>query len=248
MRDGTTLYMGDCLEIMREIPTASVDMILCDLPYERTRNKWDTALPMEKLWEQYKRIIKESGAILLFADGLFMARLMLAEPKLWRYNIVWDKILKGGFLNANKMPLRQHEEICVFYKKTPTYNPQKTEGKKNHSKKTTGTDNCYGKYNIVDNSEKLGNMKHPTSIVSFQKDHPSVAVHPTQKPVRLLEYLVRTYTNEGETVLDNCMGSGGTGVACLNTGRCFIGIEKDPHYFHIAKERIDHAGESLPQV
>ena len=241
------LKCGDCLELMEEIQDGSIDMILCDLPYGTTRNKWDSIIPFDRLWGIYKRIIKENGAICLFADGFFMAMLMMSEPRMWRYNLVWDKVLPSGFLNANRMPLRRTEEICVFYKKLPTYNPQKTEGAPNHSKgrvvgvksEVSGLANHnYGEYTIVDRSEEQGCMKYPTSLLAFPKPHPSKAVHPTEKPVALLECLIKTYTNEGETVLDNCMGSGSTGVACVNTGRRFIGIESDKQYFETARDRI----------
>ena len=215
------IKLGDCLELMPELPDASVDMILCDLPYGVTKNKWDSVNPLDKLWEQYKRIAKPNTAIVLFADGMFEANLMLSNPKWWRYNLVWDKVLTSGFLNANRMPLRSHEEICVFYQKQPTYNPQKTVGEKNHSKgrpKENANEN-YGDYNFVDNSDQLGNMKHPKSILTFPKPHPSVAVHPTQKSLELCEWLIKTYTNPGDVVLDNCMGSGTTCLAAKNTGR-----------------------------
>ena len=235
------LIQGDCLELMKEIPDKSVDMILCDLPYETTRNKWDVIIPFEPLWEQYNRVIKDNGAIVLFADGLFMSNLMLSNTKLWRYNLVWDKVLTSGFLNANRMPLRQHEEICVFYKKQPTYNPQKLKGKPNHSKgkPKANANNNYGDFDFGDNKDILGDMKHPTSILRFAKPHPSIALHPTQKSAECCEWLIRTYTNEGDIVLDNCMGSGTTGVACKNLNRNFIGIELDANYFEIAKERIE---------
>ena len=153
---------------------------------------------------------------------------------------MWDKVLPSGFLNANRMPLRSHEEICIFYKKQPTYNPQKVKGKPNHSKGKPKEyeNNNYGDFDFVDNSKELGDMKHPVSILRFSKPHPSVSVHPTQKSVEICEWLIKSYTNEGELVLDNCMGSGSTGVACLNTNRNFIGIELDEKYFDIAKERI----------
>lgn len=245
--DSIKLLRGDCLELMRGIPDGSVDMILCDLPYGVTRNKWDSELALDALWPEYKRIIKPNGAICLHADGLFMAKLMLSEPRLWRYNLIWSKVHSSGFLNANRMPLRLTEEICVFYKKQPTYNPQKTEGAKSHSKgRAAGKDTAeagfayhnYGKHVIVDNSEAHGSMKYPTSLLTFQRPHPSKARHPTEKPVPLLEWLIRTYTNPGDLVLDNCMGSGSTGVACVNTGRRFIGMELDEHYFEIAQSRI----------
>lgn len=242
-----SLLQGNCLELMKSLPEKSIDLILCDLPYGRTQNRWDTVLPYSQLWDRYLWVIKDNGAILLFADGLFMAELMLSNKKMWRYNIVWDKVLTSGFLNANRMPLRSHEEIVVFYNKQPTYNPQKTIGEKNHSqgKPKTNQNNNYGEHGFVDNREELGNMKHPKSIITFSKPHPSVSQHPTQKPVDLLEYLIKTYTNEGDTVLDNCMGSGSTGVACINTGRNFIGMELDESFFRIATERITDAENRL---
>ncbi len=195
------------------------------------------------MWKQYLRICKENAAIVLFADGLFMADLMESQRKLWRYNLVWDKVLTSGFLNANRQPLRKHEEICVFYKKQPTYNPQKVLGGANHSKgkEKQNANNNYGKYGWIDNREKLGNLKHPTSIIQISKSHPSVAKHPTEKPVELCEWLIKTYTNENEIVLDSCMGSGSTCIAAINTNRKYVGIELDDHYFSIASERInDH--------
>ena len=244
------LLHGDCLELMQEIPSASVDMILCDLPYQRTRNKWDVIIPFEPLWKQYRRIIKPNGAIVLFADGMFMADLMASNPSMWRYNLVWDKVLTSGFLNANKMPLRQHEEICVFYKKPPTYHPQKSKGAKSHSKgsKRDYENHNYGSYDFVDNADLHGDLKFPTSIIKYQKPHPSKALHPTEKPVALCEYLINTYTDPDEIVLDNCMGSGPTGVACVNTGRRFIGMELDPKYFEIAAQRIAEAESKKEEI
>lgn len=235
------LHHGDCLDIMKEIPNQSIDMILCDLPYQRTQNRWDIMIPMDKLWEQYNRIIKENGCIALFSDGMFMAELMTSNKKMWKYNLVWNKVLPSGFLNANRMPLRIHEEICIFYKKQPVYNPQKVKGKPNHSKgKAKQCDNNnYSDYGFVDNSKELGDMKHPVSIVTFSKPHPSVAIHPTQKPVELCEWLIKSYTNEGMVVLDNCMGSGSTGIACINTNRDFIGIELNNEYFNLAKDNLN---------
>lgn len=235
-----TLYLGDCLEVMKHLPDKSVDMILCDLPYQRTQNKWDIIIPFDKLWEQYNRIIKDNGCIALFADGLFMAELMLSNTKMWKYNLVWDKVLPSGFLNANRMPLRSHEEVCIFYKKQPVYNPQKVKGNPSHSKGKPKycENNNYGDFEFVDNSKELGDMKHPVSIVRFSKPHPSISVHPTQKSVELCEWLIKSYTNEEMIVLDNCMGSGSTGVACINTNRKFIGIELNEEYFNIASERL----------
>lgn len=235
------LFQGDCLEIMKDIEDGSIDMILADLPYGRTTNRWDSILPFDSLWEQYKRIAKRTAPIVLFADGLFMADLMNSNRKDWRYNLVWDKVLPSGFLNANRMPLRGHEELCVFYKSPPIYNPQKIKGNLNHSKGKSkkNANNNYGEFGFVDNMELLGDMKHPTSIMRFSKPHPSVSLHPTEKPVSLLETLIKTYTNESDIVLDNCMGSGSTGVAAINTGRRFVGIELDESFFEIAETRIE---------
>lgn len=233
------LAQGDCLELMQSIPDASVDMILCDLPYQVTKNHWDTIIPFDKLWKQYIRIAKLNAVICLHADGMFMADLMKSQPKLWRYNLVWDKKLVSGFLNAKKMPLRRHEEICVFYRKPPVYNPQKVPGAITHSRgnldKQVANHN-YGKHHKTESD--VSGMKYPTSILEFQKPHPSVAVHPTQKPVELAEWLIATYTNPGALVVDNCMGSGTTGVAAVRLGRKFIGIEQNEEYFEIATGRV----------
>lgn len=237
------LYHDDCFKVFDRIPEKSVHMILCDMPYGTTRNKIDERLPLPDLWSQYRRIIKDNGSILLFADGFFLAELMASNRSWWRYNIVWDKVLKTGFLNAKRMPLREHEEICVFYKKQPTYNPQFTEGRPQHGKGTSYLRKCvvnnnYGKYAAVEDDRKGNTKKYPTSILTFSKPHASIAKHPTEKPVELLRYLIRTYTNEGDTVLDNCMGAGSTGIAALREGRKFIGIEKNDGYFKIARDRI----------
>jgi site-specific DNA-methyltransferase (adenine-specific) len=231
------LYKGDCLEVMQQIPDGSIDAIITDIPYGTTQCKWDSVIPFDLMWKQLNRIIKPNGAILLFAQDKFMSKLMLSD-KNHRYNIVWDKVIPSGHLNAKKMPLRSDESICVFYKKLPTYNPQKTIGKANHSKSTKeakGNKN----YNKYEQKQNTSNLKYPKSIVSFQKDHPSKMIHPTQKPVALMEYLIKTYTNENETVLDFTMGSGSTGVAAKNLNRNFIGIEQDENYFNIATDRIN---------
>ena len=238
-----TLLHGDCLELMKQVPDKSIDLILCDLPYGTTRNSWDEVIPFDKLWAQYNRIIKDNGAILLFAQGKFYVNLVSSNMKMFRYDLVWDKELVSGFLNAKRMPLRRHEQVAVFYKHLPTYNPQFTQGKPLHSKGTAYqtkelTNNNYGDFKAT-NDDRVGSTeKYPTSIIKFQKPHPSVCVHPTQKSIELLEYLIKTYTNEGDTVLDNCMGSGSTGVACKNTNREFIGMELDEKYFKVACERL----------
>lgn len=238
-----TLLQGDCLELMKDIPDKSIDLILCDLPYGTTRNSWDEVIPFDKLWAQYNRIIKDNGAILLFAQGKFYVNLVNSNMKMFRYDLMWDKELVSGFLNAKRMPLRRHEQVAVFYKHLPTYNPQFTQGKPLHSKGTAYqtkelTNNNYGDFKTTNDDRAGSTEKYPTSIMKFQKPHPSVCVHPTEKPVALLEYLVKTYTNEGDVVLDNCMGSGSTGVACQNTNREFIGMELDEDYYKLACERI----------
>ena len=241
------LRHGDCLEIMKKLPDKSVDLILCDLPYGNTKAKEDVPLPFVPLWEQYERIIKDRGAILLFAQGLFYVDLVNSNRRLFRYDIVWDKKLVTGFLNSRKMPLRSHEQIAVFYKKLPTYNPQFTIGEGLHGRGTayknkSVVNNNYGKYAAEGDTRKGCKQKYPKSIISFQKPHPAKANHRTEKPVALLEWLIRTFTHEGDTVLDNCMGSGSTGVACKNTNRCFIGIELDEKYFNFCKERLEQEG------
>lgn len=234
------IKQGDCLELMKEIPDNSIDMILCDLPYGTTQNSWDAVIPYDKLWEQYRRIIKENGAIVLFAQGLFYVDLVNSNREWFRYDLVWNKILTSGFLNANRMPLRSHEQIAVFYDKLPTYNPQKVLGESNHSKGNLSLkheNNNYGDYEQVESD--FSGMKNPVSILTFEKTHPSIALHPTQKNIELLEYLINTYTNKGEVVLDNCMGSGSTIIACINTKRKYIGFELDENYFDLAKKRIE---------
>ena len=239
-KDKVQLYKGDCLEIMKDIPDKSIDMILCDLPYGTTQNKWDSVIPFDDLWREYKRIIKDNGVIVLTSQGIFTAKLILSNEKWFKYKWVWEKSKATNFLNAKKQPLRKHEDICVFYNKQPKYNPQMTEGepydKGIRKNQLTGS---YGEFNPV--HVKSEGKRYPTDVVYFKTAESEGKVyHSTQKPVALLEYLIKTYTIEGELVLDNCMGSGSTGVACLNTNRKFIGIELDENYFNIAKERIEN--------
>lgn len=234
------LWHGDCLQLIDRIDDKSVDCIITDLPYEQTHNDWDEIIPFEPLWEQYKRIIKDNGAIILFGNGMFTAKLMMSNPKMWRYNLIWQKTQPVGFLNAKRMPMRSHEDICVFYKKLPTYNPQKTTG---HARKVSKAEHkvgCkktkdYGQHGLTtyDSTER-----YPTSVWRFAKDIQKSALHPTQKPLALLEELVKTYTNEGDLVVDSCMGSNTTGLACLNLNRQYIGIEKDDEIYEIAKQRV----------
>ena len=229
------IKQGDCLELMKDIPDKSVDMILCDLPYGTTRNKWDSVIPLNKLWKSYERIIKNNGAIVLFSQMPFSAELVHSNLKLFKYEWIWRKDNGTGFLNAKKMPLKIHENILVFYKKLPLYNPQMRTGFKPYKCKQGRHSTNYGAYEQGHITESNGE-RYPIDIIEFKKDS---GLHPTQKPVALLEYLIKTYTNEGETVLDNCMGSGSTGVACVNTNRNFIGYELNEKYFEIAGKRIN---------
>lgn len=279
------LYQGDCLEIMKNITDKSIDMILCDLPYQVTQNKWDTIIPMndfininnknieknefylqqfmkgltkneinkiwkknkqEGLWTYYNRIIKDNGAIVLFAQDIFSAQLINSNPKMYKYKFFWKKDRPSGFLNVKKMPLKNIEEILIFYKKCPTYNPQFWEGIPLHGMGTKYKEgnlgnNNYGKFASHTNpsaNREGDTKKYPRQLLEFKRPHPPI--FPTQKPVDLCEYLIKTYTNESEVILDNCMGSGSTGVACLNTNRRFVGIELDEKYFNIAKNRIEN--------
>lgn len=237
MKERFELYNGDCLEIMKQIPDKSVDMILCDLPYGTTRNKWDSIIDLDLLWKQYNRIIKDNGAIVLFSQNPFTAVLSYSNLKMLKYEWIWVKSSGTGFLNAKKMPLKKHENILVFYKKLPTYNPQGLIYYPRIKKRGSVGSN-YGKAGSENFSEYTN---YPNDILEFKYDKEKL--HPTQKPVPLLEYLIKTYTNENEVVLDNCMGSGSTGVACMNTNRRFLGVELDDMYFNVAKERIEKSVE-----
>lgn len=244
--DKYELYKGDCLELMKDIPDKSIDMILCDLPYGTTQNKWDSIIPLDKLWRQYCRIIKDNGAIVLFAQTPFDKVLGVSNLKMLKYEWIWEKTAATGHLNAKKMPMKAHENILVFYKKLPTYNPQKTMGHTPVHSYTKHQDDGsnYGKTK-VGISGGGSTERYPRSVQVFKSDKQKVALHPTQKPIDLLQYLIKTYTNENELVLDNCMGSGSTGVACLNTNRNFIGMEKEEKYFDIATERIENIYKEL---
>ena len=240
------IYNEDCLVGMKKIPDASVDCIICDLPYEvlnrgNEKAQWDNIIPIEPLFQEYWRIAKVNAPIILFCQGMFTAQLMMAEPKNWRYNLIWQKDRPTGFLNANKMPMRSHEDIAVFYRALPTYNPQMRQGFPSHSRgrkhgKSKGN-TCYGSYNIETFSKEVTTEKYPISVLYFEKEkHPDM--HPTQKPVALIQYLIRTYTNVGACVLDNCMGSGTTAIACIREKRNFIGFELNKEYYDKACKRI----------
>jgi len=205
-------YLGDCLDVMKLIDNNSIDMILCDLPYGTTACKWDTVLPFDKLWAQYERIIKPNGAIVLTSDGIFTGALMISNPKMFKYKMIWDKKISTGFLNAKKRPLRRHEDILVFAKSATTYNPimvqrgaPRTKGSIKRSDSAV--------YSAVSRTESFNDTYYPTSIVEVSNADRKGKVHPTQKPVALFEYLIKTYTNEGDVVLDNCAGSGTTAEA-----------------------------------
>lgn len=230
-----TLYNNDCLKILPTLSDHSVDMILADLPFGTTKNQWDHIIPMDQLWEQYKRLLKVGGVVALFGDEPFSSKLRLSNPKWYRYDWYWTKNKATGFLNANRMPLKRVETISIFYPKLPLYNPQKEIGYKPYTSMTGFKTKNYGKFKNIETVND--GSRYPTNVLTFNKV--SKTIHPTQKPVDLLEYLIKTYTNEGMTVLDNVMGSGSTGVACKNLNRNFIGIEKDPDYFKLAKERLD---------
>ena len=234
------IYCMDCMQGIKHIEDNSIDLILCDLPYGVTNNKKDIPLPLDELWLQYKRIIKDSGVVILTSQFPFSIDLINSNRNWFRYDLIWDKVLPSGFLNANRMALRVHEHILIFYRKQPTYNPQFVLGKPSHSKgcMKTNVNRNYRIYEKVDNCKLHGSKKFPISIVKFQKPHPSKALHPTEKPVELFRYLIRTYSNKGDLVLDNCMGVGTTVIACKELGRNFIGFEIDPKYCRIAKKRI----------
>ena len=248
-----TLYHGGCLEVMAGLPDASVDMILCDLPYGTTACKWDTVIPFEPLWAQYRRAAKRNAAIVLTASQPFTTALIASNMAAFKYEWIYEKTNPKGFLSAKRRPLTAHENVCVFSFGTPCYNPQKwtipehlRTKRKHATSKTSGE--CYGSRDLKRWDDD--GSRFPTSVIGFSnRVGRSENFHPTQKPVALMEYLIRTYTHEGEVVMDNCMGSGTTGVACANTGRRFIGIEREPNYFQIARRRIEDAlakGRSEP--
>lgn len=234
------LYEGDCLEIMKELPNESVDMILCDLPYGTTQNKWDSLISLEDLWAEYNRIIKPNGAIVLTSQGVFTAQLILSQPKIFKYKWVWEKSKPTNFLNAKKQPLRKHEDVCVFYKKQPIYNPQMTQGEPyNKGVRKNQLSGSYGDFQPVEVSSN--GERYPTDIIYVKTaESEGEVLHPTQKPVELGRYLIRTYTTPGEIVLDNTFGSGSFLVSALLEGRNFIGIEKNEDVALFKKEKIDY--------
>lgn len=248
------LLHGDCLELMKDIPDKSIDMILCDLPYGTTPCKWDSIISFDEMWKQYERIIKQEGAIVLFGTEPFSSKLRLSNLKLYKYDWIWEKPNAANFLVIKYQPAKVHEDIMVFGKKATSYSPkgnmkyhpQMTEGKPytiTSGKQKTDNNNPTVRSPIKQVITENKGQRYPRSIQRFNGSKEKL--HPTQKPVALLEYLIKTYTNEGDTVLDNCMGSGSTGVACVNLKRNFIGIELDEGYFNTAKKRIEEAVNDL---
>lgn len=239
------LMMGDCLDLMKALPDGSVDMVMCDLPYGTTQNKWDSVLPLDALWSEYARLCR--GAVVLTATQPFSSSVVLSNMRQFRYEWIWQKTRVTGVLNAKRQPLRQHESVLVFSKATPPYNPQGLESCDRSTStgvSASGSSSNYGKINQTGNGKYTQTQTgYPRSVIQIKSE--SKTIHPTQKPVALMEYLVRTYTNEGGTVLDNCMGSGTTGVACVQSGRNFIGMEMDQGYFEIASRRIKGAQDAI---
>ena len=234
-----SIYHGNCLDLMKEINNGSIDMILCDLPYGTTKAKWDIIIPFDKLWEQYTRILKENGVVVLTGTEPFSSMLRLSNLEWYKYDWVWNKKSPTGFLNAKKQPLRVTENISVFYKKQPTYNPQITHGhpRKSNQGRKAGKCELYNK--VLDTPRYDSTDRFPINLQTFSSEKQKSHLHPTQKPVELFRYLIRTYTNKGDLVLDNCIGSGTTAIACLEEERNFIGIEKEQKYYDIALNRIN---------
>lgn len=234
------LHNGDCLEVMNSIPDQSVDMVLCDLPYGTTQNAWDSVIPFEPLWEQYRRVCR--GAIVLTAAQPFTSALVMSNPSGFKQSLVWHKNIASNFLNANRQHLSRHEDVLLFAHGKHIFNKQLSPGKP-YIAKRYGHDDAGDNYGAVTRTTTVNTGgRNPTTVLQFDRE---TGLHPTQKPVALMEYLIRTYTNPGDVVLDNCMGSGTTGVACISTDRSFIGIERDPGYFKIAQGRIDAALDEL---
>jgi len=235
---GHKLYQGDCLKVMAELPDGCVDMVLTDPPYGTTACKWDAVIPFDPMWAQLKRLIKPNGAIVLTASQPFTSALVMSNIKMFKYCCVWEKTAATGFLNAKKAPLRAHEDILIFYKKQPYYNPIMVEGalRKKALRRNAKLGAIYNKHEKK--TEYNSDKRYPRSVILLSKDKQKSALHPTQKPVALMSYLIRTYTHPGETVLDFTTGSGTTGVACVDTDRKFIGIECGESYYNIASGRI----------
>lgn len=243
-----TLLNGNCLDIMPTLPDGCVDMVFCDLPYGTTQNSWDNIIAFDKLWKNYNRIVKENGAIVLTSQQPFTSKLIMSNIDDFRYEWIWEKNKATGHLNAKKMPMKAHENICIFYRKLPTYNPQKTTGHKpfgavKPKENIPAPEQTRNYGHMIKTFGNAGNTtdRYPRTIQKFpviNNDNPE-KWHPTQKPAELIEYFIKTYSNENDTILDNCMGSGSTGIACLNSNRKFVGIEIDKEYYDKASDRIE---------
>lgn len=241
-----TLFKGNCLEEMSKIPNQCVDLILTDLPYGTTNDEWDKRIPLKPLWNEWLRVIKENGTIALWSQMPFSAEIVCSNIELFRYEWIVEKTKGTGHLNSKKMPLKAHENVLIFYKKLPTYNPQKTTGHKPVNSYTKHTDDGSNYGQTITGISGGGNTdRYPRDVLCFKWDTQKSKLHPTQKPVKANEYFIKTYTNKGDTVLDCCMGSGSTGIAAINTERNFIGIEQNTEYFDIAKERLTIANAPL---
>jgi len=235
------IICGDAIDEMSKLPDKSIDMILCDLPYGTTQCKWDTVIPFDSLWEQYRRIIKDKGVIVLTASQPFTSNLVMSNPKLFRYSLVWEKSKSTGYLNSKKMPMRSHEDILVFYKSLPIYNPQMVDGKPYDKGKAHRPTEVYREQKGEIHVKNDSGQRYPRSVQYFKTaESEGVVYHPTQKPISLMEWLIKTYTNEGDIVLDNCIGSGTTAIACIRTNRKYIGIDIDESYINITTERISN--------
>ncbi len=235
------LWQGDCIKLMEKIPTGSVDLLLVDLPYGTTNCKWDSIIPLKDLWEAYNRVVKINGAMLFHCAQPFTSALVMSNPKFFKYEWIWEKSKATNYLNAKKQPLRAHESIAVFYRKPCTYNPQMTKGEAYNKGTAKRETNVYGKQVAVE--VKSDGERYPRSVQYCVTAEQEGKLHPTQKPLKLIEYFVNTYSNEEDIVLDNTMGSGTTGVACMKLNREFIGIEKDESYYNLAVDRICEAEE-----
>lgn len=242
------LFEGDCLKYLKQFPDNSIDMVLCDLPYGTTQNKWDSVISLSKLWKEYERVVKDNGAIVLTSQGLFTAQLMMSNPKMFKYKWIWEKSKPTNFLNAKKQPLRKYEDVCVFYKKQPTYNPQMTKGEPyNKGVRKNQLSGSYGDFQPV--HVYSDGSRYPTDIIYFKTaESEGKVIHPTQKPIELGRYFIRTYSNPGDLILDNTFGSGSFLVAALLEGRNFVGIEKNKNVELFKKSDIDFIDEAKKRL
>lgn len=242
------LFEGDCLKYLKQFPDNSIDMVLCDLPYGTTQNKWDSVIPLSKLWKEYERVVKDNGAIVLTSQGLFTAQLMMSNPKMFKYKWIWEKSKPTNFLNAKKQPLRKYEDICVFYKQQPTYNPQMTKGEPyNKGIRKNQLSGSYGDFQPV--HVHSDGERYPIDIIYFKTaESEGRVIHPTQKPIELGRYLVRTYSNPGDLILDNTFGSGSFLVAALLEGRNFVGVERNKNVELFKKIDIDFIDEAKKRL